>query len=487
MTQEGRDRLALARFETGVPGLDTVLQGGLFAGGVYIVQGAAGTGKTILANHICFHQARRNQRIVYATLLAESHDRLLQYLSSLDFIDLSLIPDRLSYVSAYATLTEEGLPGVVKAIRKMMRHENPDLLVLDGLFVAQERVDSATAFREFIYELQGIAAISGCTMLFLTNGPSHGFSPEHTMVDGFIQLHRELVGARAVRSLVVEKLRGGPVLEGQHFVKIDRRGLVVFPRLETLVGTSPVGMIPRARLSTGVPDLDRMTSGGLPVKSTTLVAGPSGIGKTTLGLAFLSQCTTESRGVFFGCYEASEELMVKAGAIGIDTRRLQDEGSLAVVWHRPLESSLDELAHILLDTVDRTGATRVFIDGIGAFQQTVVFPDRLTPFFTALSLQLRGRGVTALCSVEAPKFFQPEELALHEISPIAENMLLLRFAQTGSRLTRTLTIIKMRQSGYDPEIVPFEITDHGIVIAARGHAEDIPTGTRPSGRTPGSS
>jgi len=46
---EGR----LRRVPTGVPGLDSVLRGGLFAGGGYIIRGGPGAGKTILANQIC--------------------------------------------------------------------------------------------------------------------------------------------------------------------------------------------------------------------------------------------------------------------------------------------------------------------------------------------------------------------------------------------------------------------------------------------------
>ena len=56
----------LQRFTTGVPGLDFILAGGLFETGVYIIQGVAGSGKTILANQICFHQAKNGRRAVFS-------------------------------------------------------------------------------------------------------------------------------------------------------------------------------------------------------------------------------------------------------------------------------------------------------------------------------------------------------------------------------------------------------------------------------------
>lgn len=46
------DTRSVDRVDTGVPGLDTILNGGLFRGGVYIVEGAPGSGKTILGNQI---------------------------------------------------------------------------------------------------------------------------------------------------------------------------------------------------------------------------------------------------------------------------------------------------------------------------------------------------------------------------------------------------------------------------------------------------
>jgi len=53
----GTNSTGLKRVPTGVPGLDTILGGGFLAGGVYIIQGTPGTGKTTLANQIIFNHA----------------------------------------------------------------------------------------------------------------------------------------------------------------------------------------------------------------------------------------------------------------------------------------------------------------------------------------------------------------------------------------------------------------------------------------------
>ena len=108
---------ALQRIPSGVIGLDAVLDGGFLQGGTYIVAGMPGTGKTILGNQICFRHAAAGGRALYATLLAESHARMLLHLGTLRFFDASRLPDQVSYVSGLGALEGEGLPGLVTLLR----------------------------------------------------------------------------------------------------------------------------------------------------------------------------------------------------------------------------------------------------------------------------------------------------------------------------------------------------------------------------------
>ena len=108
----------LKRLESGIEGLDSLLKGGLVAGASYIVQGRPGSGKTILANQLGFNHVRNGGRVLVATLLAESHERLFQYLSTLSFFDASKIGNEIQFVSAFDTLENEGLDEVVKLLRR---------------------------------------------------------------------------------------------------------------------------------------------------------------------------------------------------------------------------------------------------------------------------------------------------------------------------------------------------------------------------------
>jgi len=155
------DRTApLERVATGVPGLDAVLQGGLLKGGVYIVQGPPGAGKTILGNQICFAQAAAGGNAVYVTLLAESHTRMLAHMRGMSFFQPRMIPDRVYYVSCFKVLEGEGLDGLLKVLRTVTASRKASFLVLDGLVSAEEASPSAKDFKKFIHELPSVTAIT---------------------------------------------------------------------------------------------------------------------------------------------------------------------------------------------------------------------------------------------------------------------------------------------------------------------------------------
>lgn len=468
---------ALERVRTGVAGLDRILSGGLIRGGVYIVEGSPGAGKTILANQMCFFRAKGGDRVCYLTLLSEGHDRMLDFLSPMSFCDVNVLPDRMTYVSGYASMREGGLNGVLDLLSETIRRTKPHFFVLDGLYIAQEAVHSDTEFREFIYALQGEAALHRCTVALLTNGPRPAYSPERTMVDGIIQLTDTAVGQRSARTLRVLKFRGSAFLGGEHIFRIDDDGVTVLPRLESITQAETAER-PKGCLSTGVPGLDAMTGGGVVIGSTTLLLGPSGIGKTTFGLHFLSQVTPQAPGLLFGCYETPARLVAKGMAVGIDIAGLVASGALEVLWHRPFESSLDELADDLLAAVRRVGARRVFIDGVGAFEQTALRPDRLNAYFGALALSLQTEGATTMLSSVSRDVLSVENIALDDLSVVAENVLLLRYRERGERMERRLSILKLRDNGFDPSVRRFDITSRGIMIEQP--SEGVGPGRHPS-------
>ncbi|MFC7556412.1 RAD55 family ATPase [Pseudoroseomonas wenyumeiae] len=200
--------------------------------------------------------------------------------------------------------------------REALAHE-ATLLVLDGVSAIQAKAGAGYEMKRFTHELQTLASATNCTMLLLTTTGGATSAPEHTMVDGIIELRHRAFGVRSERRLVVHKLRGSDFLEGDHAYRISRDGITVFPRTEALLAMPTLrGPPPRARLSSGIVSLDAVFHGGIPEATMTAVVGPSGSGKTTLGLQFLAASSAAEPGLLFGSYEPPERLHLKAEALG---------------------------------------------------------------------------------------------------------------------------------------------------------------------------
>jgi circadian clock protein KaiC len=459
--------MILTRVPTGIPGLDDILGGGLMKAGVYIVQGEPGTGKTILANQICFHHVALGGRVAYVTLLAESHARMIQHLATLSFFREDAIPESIHYVSAFDALKTQGLSGVTKLLADEMQGRKADLLVLDGLVTATGASGSNEALKVFIGEIQAHSVLAGCTTLLLNSVTGASIvSPEQTMVDGILRLRQELAGWEHERRLEVNKFRGAATLNGAHSMRIASDGITVFPRLEAALGGVAVSSSKEAALTTGVKGLDDMIEvGGYPAGSTTVAAGYPGSGKTMLGLHFLGQASAREPGLLFGFYESPELLSSIAATFGIPLGVLCESGALEILWQPYGADMLDETAYRLLGAVERRGAKRVFLDGLGGFVAAPWFKQRGPKFFSVLATELRRLGATTLMSLDSD---DPHGRSIpvpnHSISALADNLLQLRMEEDEGVIQRLISIGKVRNSRYDLAVRKLELLPSGLQV-----------------------
>jgi circadian clock protein KaiC len=465
---EGEDDGAIARVPSLVPGLDAILCGGFLQGGLYMVVGPPGAGKTILANQIIYSRVGGHaDRALFITVLGENHGRMLAHLRPMRFFNPALIPEQVTYISAYKALDGDGLKGLMTLIRREVQTREATLLVLDGMSAVEAKAGADAAFemKRFTHELQTLASATNCTMLLLTTTGATA-APEHTMVDGLIELRQRLYGVRNERRLLVHKLRGSDFLEGEHTYRITREGVAVFPRIEAVFATpTRREPPPTLRVTSGIASFDAMLGGGIPAATMTAVVGPSGAGKTTMGLQFLAGSSRAEPGLLFGCYEPPERLHLKAATMGLDLAAAEQRGEVELLWYPTGEHVLDRLAHQLLDAVQRRGVKRLVIDGISGFQQAAVEPERIVRFWSALSNQLRALGVTTLHTLEMPELVGADvRVPVDGLSSLAEVMVLLRYVELRSRLYRLISLFKVREGAFDPTIREFAITDAGIVV-----------------------
>jgi circadian clock protein KaiC len=459
------DSQQLKRVRSGVKGLDEILRGGFFGGGLYIIEGAPGVGKTILGNQICFNQATAGSKVLYVTLIAETVGRMLLNIKGLSFFEEAAVGNGIFYVSGFNALKKDGLTGLLHLLRREVASRHATTLIVDGFASASDHAQSREELKLFVQQLQTQADAADCTVFLLTNPSEQKPSSEETMVDGIINLGTSILEWRSARELCVRKFRGSSYLQGVHSYDITENGIIVYPRLETL--TSPKTDIngDLRRISSGNSRLDAMLGGGYPARSSTMVIGPSGTGKTTLGLQFLAQSSAQETGLLFGFYETPLRIGTKVKAIYPALVEKLGAGHVQILWQPPTDQFLDELADRILINIKQRKVKRLVIDGLGGFKKALRSRP-IEPFFSALIHELRALEVTTICTAEVMEIVGPTmTVPLQGLSDVTDNHILLRFVESGARLYRLMSILKVRDSAFDSDLRQVSLSPAGFELA----------------------
>lgn len=477
MTDIMNQPVAIERIPSGIEGFDQILRGGLIKGETYLLMGPPGAGKTIFGNQICFHHVSTGGRAIYLTLLAEMHSRMLAHMQSFDFFSTDPLADKLTYLSGYATLEQQGLDALTKLIRNEVRKQRATVLVIDGMLTIEQNAASLRDRKEFLHTLSVTTETVGCTTLLLTQYDKETYDqPEHTMVDGLFHLSSHLHDSRSLREIQVHKFRGSSFLEGRHSYIIGNRGIEIYPRTEVLMKTRQISLPssltsvqPTKKKAFDLPRFDEMIDGGLPSGSMTAVLGAPGTGKTLLGLHFLcAGARQQEQGLYFGFHEFPAQLKRRMAELGLSMDDEVVNGYLELLSQSPTEDIIDVLGEQILAAVREKKVKRLFIDGLSGFQNAVASQERLDLFLTSLFTTLRNLDVTTIWAIELADLLNPTIImpaSISKMAAIVENIVLLRHVELHSQLYRLISIMKMRQSKYDPSVREFRISDSGLDVA----------------------
>ena len=462
------------RLPTGAAGLDRLLRGGFRAGGLYVVIGGPGTGKTILAHQLVAAEVRRGGSALYLTVLVESHQSIIAQAATLDFFDRAWVSHELYYASLYPALRRGGLEAVTTEVHRLTSERAPSLLVLDGLTALRLAGGSGLEYQAFLHALEALATLSGVTVVLLAH-PRHAAAvdlvdpsdPALVVADGVVALRTVEMQLREVRLASVVKLRGVSPIRGWHTAQIAADGLHVFPRLEALVAAD--GLPPRVptleRFAFAAEGLTKMMGGGLPSSTCTFVIGTPGSGKTFLGLAFLAGALDEEQpSLYFGFHETPDRLLLKADGIGLPIRKGVERGVIDLQWRPPSELLADGLADEILRIVDARGVRRVVLDGYEQFQRGALLGGRSVDFFSAFCDLLKVRGVAAVWTQDMKQIAgQSFELPLGD-SQIVDSIIHVRSTELHAEFRRLIAILKVREQPYDRAIREFSIDQKGIRV-----------------------
>jgi circadian clock protein KaiC len=452
--------MADSRLRSGHAALDEVLGGGLPAEGITLIMGLPGSGKTILAQQYAFHNADPERPVVYFSTLSEPMDKIVRFGQTLDFFDSSAVGKSVFYEDLAQAASNSGLAGVSEQVADTLKKRCPGLVIIDSFKALQPFADGSADYRRFLNQLAGrMTAFPAASLWLGEYAPADvALLPEFAVADAIVDLGIVRAGQRDMRYLEIRKLRGSGFRSGQHAYRLSQHGLHLFPRLAD-VPDREVYSLGSQRVSCGVPALDTMLAGGLWPGAATLIAGPSGAGKTALGLHFIRAGAGEP-GVIASLQENPTQLRRMITGFGWPA----SDPAIEILYHSPVDIYIDEWVYDLQHAIDRTGARRVLVDSLLDLQMAAPDDTRFREFTYSLSQRLSRQGISLLMTCEVPELFGTRRLSEFAASHLADNVIMLSYYHDQGHVKRALSVIKTRASGHDPAVREFAISPAGITI-----------------------
>ncbi len=456
---------AFSRISTGNVQADSILGGGYPANSLNIVMGQPGTGKTIFAEQLLFHNARQasaGRPLLYLTTLSEPMSKVVSYAQRLGFFDVDQIGTNVLYDDLGSRLSAAGPAALVPIVLEMIKQQSPSIIVIDSFKAVHDLSESTVAMRRIVSDLAGVLSAYDVTAFLLGEYTQENIEsyPEFAVADSIVQLERSILGTRDERYIRVLKLRGSGYREGQHAFRITQNGLKVFPRLVTPSFETYSPSLERTR--SGIDGLDAIVGGGFWRGTTTLLVGPTGSGKSTMGLQFVLEAVREGESALFVNFQenpAQVDRMIRA--LGVDPEEAARRG-FRHLYASPVELQIDSVIGDIFGCIESENVRRVVIDAVGDLMTAASDPQRLHDFLYSLVQHFVVRNVTTVLNFESGTGNVTRE---HEQrwSYMSDNVVALGRPDSAG-VSRTIRVIKTRNSAHDPAPHLMEIRVDGVHI-----------------------
>jgi circadian clock protein KaiC len=224
------------------------------------------------------------------------------------------------------------------------------------------------------------------------------------------------------------------------------------------------------KLPFGVAGLDELLVGGLERGTVTILTGPSGVGKTTLGVKLVVESAT--RGEHAVVYTFSEEpeiIVQRAESLGIAVRGLVASEAMGMVKVEPLQFSPDEFAAMVRHEVEVNQAKVVMIDSVAGYRLSLRGAD-LISHLHALTKYLQNMGVVVVLINELESVsgeFRATEVGA---SYLADNIVFMRYIEQHIdeevELRKGIGVLKKRLTNFDRRMREISFDDAGIQVSA---------------------
>ena len=464
----------LERLRTGIPGFDQVCNGGLPKNRTAIISGTAGSGKTILALQFLVSGVTEFDEGGVFVTFEESPGDLVNNVRSLGW-DIATMMEKKKIAVVDATPDpgeiniQSGsfdLSALMARIENAVRVVNAKRVILDAIgALFPQFTDGSVVRRELHRIAAGLRELGVTTLLTLERVDEEGgvgrFGVEEFVADNVIILRNRLEQEKRRRTIEILKFRGAMHQKGEFTFTVDAAaGISIMPisAIELKQNSSD------KRVSSGIPELDRMCSGGMYRDSIILISGATGTGKTLTVTHYLKAAIEAGqRALLFGSEESREQLSRNARSWGLDFEGAERAGLLRIVCRYPEIMGLEDHLLQMRRDIDDFKPARIAVDSMSAFELAGT-KRSFREFVIGLTGYIKHLEITGLITNTTPMLMGGESITEAHISTITDMIILLRYVELHGEMRRGLAILKMRGTQHEKNIREYVIDGSGMHI-----------------------
>jgi circadian clock protein KaiC len=446
----------ITKSPTGIEGFDDLTLGGLPTGRPTLVCGSAGCGKTLFASTFLFNGAREHDEPGVFVTFEERPDDIIANVDSLGFDLQGLIDKSKIHIEQ---IGDYDLEALFLRLEFAVDQIGAKRIVLDTIESLFSAFTNPAILRAEIRRLFDWLKQKGLTAVITGergDGTLTRQGLEEYVSDCVILLDHRVENQISTRRLRIVKYRGTAHGTNEYPFLIDEDGFSVLPVSSLGLGHK----VFEDRISTGVPDLDAMlTGGGFYRGSSILLTGVAGSGKSSLACKMAdAACQRGERALYLSFEESEAQTVRNMKSIGTDLGQWLKQGRLRYIAARPTFYSLEMHLAIILREVNRFKPQLVVLDPISAFTGSADIAE-VQAMLLRIVDYLKSHGITAvfthLASVQ-----QAETDA--GLSSLMDGWILLLNREANGEFNRELYLLKARGISHSNQVREFVMSDKGI-------------------------
>jgi circadian clock protein KaiC len=199
-----------------------------------------------------------------------------------------------------------------------------------------------------------------------------------------------------------------------------------------------------------------------------------------LATQFISEGARHDQPGIIAVFEKRPIDYAQGGPDGQRFERLVRERKVGIIHSRPLDLSIDEMLHEIVEAIHRLKARRLVIDSLSGFELALAptFREDFRESLYRMVAVLTGMGITMMMTAELEDSYLDLRFSPHGTAFLTDAIIMHRYIELKGQLQRIMAVVKVRGSAHSKDLRAFTITEKGITMGETlGGYEGLLTGS----------